>query len=117
MKLETITLPEIHPDIEINQDFDQDEDLDSDVPWHVVLLDDQLHTYAYVIEMLGKIFRYSFLKAAKMAVEVDTKKRVIVWTGHLEHAEAKRDQVQSYGADWRIPDSKGSMSAILERAR
>lgn len=117
MKLETITLPETRPETGIYEDFDQDEDLDSDVPWNVVLLDDDLHTYAYVIEMLVEIFNYSFVKAAKMTVEVDTKKRVIVWSGHLEIAEAKRDLIQEHGADWRIPGCKGSMSAVLERAR
>ena len=85
-------------------------------PYNVVLLDDDHHTYAYVIEMLGKVFGYDEPKAFKMAEEVDTKGRVILLTTHKERAELKRDQVLGYGADFRMATSKGSMSAIVEPA-
>lgn len=84
--------------------------------WHVVLLDDNDHTYAYVVEMLGRLFGYGHEKAFQMAREVDFTGRVIVFTGPLEVAELKRDQIHAYGADWRIPRCKGSMSAVLEPA-
>ena len=96
------------------KDFDQEVEILQ--PWNVVLLDDNDHTYDYVIEMLQHIFGHSRAKAYRMAVEVDTAGRVIVWTGPLEHAEMKRDQIHSYGADYRIEWSEGSMSAILETA-
>lgn len=83
--------------------------------YHVVLLNDDDHTYEYVIEMLGRIFGYGIEKAFRMAREVDTSGRVIVWTGSLEQAEVKRDRIHGYGADPRIPHCKGSMSAILEK--
>ena len=83
--------------------------------YHVVLLNDDDHTYEYVIEMLGKVFGYGRDKAFQMAKEVDTNQRVIVWTGDLEKAEFKRDQIHAYGADWRIPRCAGSMSAIVEK--
>lgn len=95
----------------------QDEELDSDSPWNVVLLDDDFHTYDYVVEMLMSIFGYSVEKAFRMTVEVDTAKRVIVWNGHLERAEAYQAQIHDYGADWRMMSSQGSMTAILEKAR
>ena len=85
-------------------------------PYHVVLLDDQDHTYEYVIEMLGKIFGHGREKAFQMAQEVDATGRCNVYTGSLEQAEFKRDQVHAYGADWRIPRCAGSMSAIVEPA-
>ena len=85
-------------------------------PYHVVLLNDDDHTYQYVIEMLGRIFGYSVEKAFQMAREVDTTGRVIVWTGPLEQAEFKRDQIHAYGKDWRIARCAGSMSAIVEAA-
>ena len=85
-------------------------------PYHVVLLDDQDHTYEYVIEMLGKIFGHGREKAFQMAQEVDAAGRCNVYTGSLEQAEFKRDQVHGYGADWRIPRCAGSMSAIVEPA-
>ena len=84
--------------------------------YHVVLLDDNDHTYEYVIEMLSQLFGHSRATAFKMACEVDFTGRVIVYTGSKERAEFKRDQIHGYGADWRIPRCQGSMSAILEEA-
>ncbi len=106
---ETITLPRIETEEVL------DEVLLSDTPWNVVLLDDNMHTYDYVIEMLCSIFNYSVQKAFLMAVEVDNRKRVIVATCHIEKAEARQQQIHEYGADWRIPGCKGSMTAVLER--
>jgi ATP-dependent Clp protease adaptor protein ClpS len=102
---------------EVDFVVEQDEDLDSDTPWNVVLLDDDFHTYDYVVEMLMEIFGYPIRKAFQMTVEVDSAKRVIVWSGHLERAEAYQAQIHDYGADWRMPSSQGSMTAILEKAR
>lgn len=84
--------------------------------FNVVLLDDNEHTYDYVIEMLQKLFLISEAAAFRHAVEVDTTGRTIVLTCELPQAEFARDQIHSYGADWRMPESKGSMSAIIEPA-
>jgi ATP-dependent Clp protease adaptor protein ClpS len=81
--------------------------------FHVVLLDDDHHTYDYVIEMLQKLFLISAAAAFQHAVEVDTTGRTIVITCERPQAEFARDQIQSYGADPRMPSSKGSMSAVL----
>ena len=51
-----------------------------------------------------------------MAQEVDRQGRSIVYTTNKEQAEFKRSQIHSYGADWRLPRSKGSMSAAVEKA-
>jgi ATP-dependent Clp protease adaptor protein ClpS len=82
--------------------------------YQVVLLDDQDHTYEYVIEMLGAVFGYGREKAFGMACEVDATGRVPVFAGGLEQAEVKRDKIHGYGADPRIPRCKGSMSAVIE---
>jgi ATP-dependent Clp protease adaptor protein ClpS len=84
--------------------------------FNVVLLDDDEHTYDYVIEMLQKLFLISETAAFQHAVEVDTAGRSIVMTCELAQAEFARDQIHAYGADWRMPQSKGSMSAIIEPA-
>lgn len=84
--------------------------------WHVILLDDNDHTYDYVIEMLGELFAHPVERAYKLALEVDQRGRVIVETTSLERAELKRDQIHAYGRDWRLERSKGSMSAVLEPA-
>ena len=85
--------------------------------FHVVLLDDDEHTYDYVIEMLAKIFCHSAEAAFRHAVEVDTTGRTVVLTCEREQAEFGRDQIHAYGADPRMPVSKGSMRAVIEPAR
>lgn len=84
--------------------------------YNVVLLDDNEHTYDYVVEMLQKLFLMSEAEAFGHAVEVDTTGRTVVITCELDQAEFARDQIQSYGADPRLPSSKGSMRAIIEPA-
>lgn len=84
--------------------------------YHVILLDDDMHTYEYVIEMLMRVFGHNPTTAYDMACKVDAEGRVIVDTTHLDRAELKRDQITSYGADWRIPACTGSMWAVVEPA-
>jgi ATP-dependent Clp protease adaptor protein ClpS len=84
--------------------------------FHVVLLDDDEHTYDYVIEMLVAIFCHSKEAAFRHAMEVDATGRTIVLTCERQQAEFGRDQIHAYGADPRMPVSKGSMSAIVEPA-
>ncbi len=84
--------------------------------YHVVLLDDDEHTYDYVVEMLTRLFLFSETEAFQHAVEVDTTGRTIVITCELPQAEFARDQIHAYGADWRMPNCKGSMSAAVEPA-
>ncbi len=108
------------PDTEVIGHTEQDiatHDVVKLIPrYHVILLDDDDHTYDYVIEMLVDIFGHTVRKAYEMACEVDAKKRVIVDTTHKERAEHKKQQIESYGADWRMPACKGSMSATIEPA-
>jgi len=84
--------------------------------FHLVLLDDDEHSYAYVIEMLGKIFGYGHGKAFALASIVDSEGRVTVETASHEQVTRHQSQVHAYGADPRIPRCKGSMSAIVEPA-
>ena len=83
-------------------------------PFNVVLLDDDDHTYDYVIRMLRRLFGHSLEGAFRMAQEVDTTGRVIVDTTTKERAEFKRDQILAYGKDDLIPRCCGSMSAVIE---
>jgi len=86
-------------------------------PYNVVLLDDDHHTFAYVILMLQKLFGYPPEKGYQMAVEVHTTGRCIVLTTSKEHAELKRDQIHAFGADpLSSKECQGSMSAVIEPA-
>ena len=84
--------------------------------YHVVLLDDEEHTYEYVFEMLMALFQHARERAWNMAREVDRRGRSKVFTTNREQAEHKRSQIHSYGADWRLGQSKGSMAAVVEPA-
>lgn len=85
-------------------------------PYHVVLHNDDDHSFDYVIVMLQQLFGYPPEKGYQMAMEVHTKGRVIVDTTSLERAELKRDQIHAFGPDKLIPRCKGSMSASIEPA-
>jgi ATP-dependent Clp protease adaptor protein ClpS len=82
--------------------------------YHVVLLDDDDHTYDYVVEMLCKLFVLSPESAFQKAVEVDSTGRTIVITCELQQAEFGQIQIHSYGPDPRMPKSRGSMRATVE---
>lgn len=85
-------------------------------PYHVILLNDDDHTYHYVIRMLGELFGHNPTKAFQMAEEVDKKGRAIVDTTTKERAELKQEQIHAFGADPLSEHSQGSMSAIIEPA-
>ena len=84
--------------------------------YHVILRDDDDHTYEYVIGMLRKLFGFSEERAYELACEVDNSGDVILDTTTLERAELKRDQIHSFGRDWRIARCCGSMTSIIEPA-
>ncbi|HAN97170.1 MAG TPA: Clp protease ClpS [Planctomycetaceae bacterium] len=84
--------------------------------YHVVLWDDDDHTYGYVIDMLRKLFGYEREKAFAMAEQVDRTGRTICVTTSFEVAELKRDQIRAYGSDPLAPECRGSMRATIEEA-
>src|SRR5689334_12189302 len=78
-------------------------------PYHVVLFNDDDHSYEYVIEMLMVLFGHPMEMGMTMAKEVDEQGKVVVLTTHKEKAELKRDQIHAYGADPRVACCAGSM--------
>ncbi|MGH7179928.1 MAG: ATP-dependent Clp protease adaptor ClpS [Tepidisphaeraceae bacterium] len=86
-------------------------------PYNVVLINDNDHTYAYVVQMLRHLFTVSEQEGFHLAATVDRSGRAIVCTTHKEKAELKRDQILAYGADPRLEQSRGSMSAVIEPAQ
>ncbi len=83
-------------------------------PYHVILHDDDHHSYEYVIGMVQRLFAKSAERAFELAKEVDSAGRTVVDTTTMERAELKRDQILAFGKDWRIPRCAGSMSATIE---
>ena len=108
-------MPSVTANPVISKPISKGEEREQQVPlYNVVLLDDDEHTYDYVVEMLQKLFALSEPDAWNRAVEVDTTGRTVVMTCELPQAEFGRDQIHAYGADWRMEKSKGSMSAVVE---
>jgi ATP-dependent Clp protease adaptor protein ClpS len=69
-------------------------------PYAVVVLNDELHTFNYVIETFMKVFGYPAEKCFQLATEIHIRGRSIVWSGSKEVAELKRDQIRSAGPDF-----------------
>lgn len=105
---EPATLPEVEEQTE--------QKLRYQPPYHVILLNDDDHSYEYVIVMLKDLFGHPVEKGFKLAEKVDSEGRAIVLTTTREHAELKQDQIHAYGPDPTIPRCEGSMSAVIEPA-
>jgi ATP-dependent Clp protease adaptor protein ClpS len=85
-------------------------------PYNVVILNDEDHTFPYVIELLMKIFRHPLPDAEELTLRIHNNGRAIVFTTHKELAELKRDQVLAYGPDPRSESSKGPLRCYVEPA-
>jgi ATP-dependent Clp protease adaptor protein ClpS len=69
-------------------------------PYAVIVENDDDHTYEYVILGLCKVCGHSAEKAFQLASQIDKQGRAAVWTGSLEVAELKRDQILGLGPDF-----------------
>jgi ATP-dependent Clp protease adaptor protein ClpS len=85
-------------------------------PYNVIVLNDEEHTFIYVIELLVKLFGHTLAKAQELTWRIHTTGRAVVYTTHREKAELKRDQVLSYGPDPRMEISKGPLGCYIEPA-
>lgn len=69
-------------------------------PYAVIVYNDDLHTFVYVIETFMKVFGYPAEKGYQLALQIHLSGRAIVWSGTRELAELKRDQIRSAGPDF-----------------
>ena len=69
-------------------------------PYAVIVLNDDLHTFAYVIETFRKVFGYAVERCFQLAQQIHTQGRAVVWTGPKEVAELKRDLIRGAGPDF-----------------
>ncbi|MEA2711288.1 MAG: ATP-dependent Clp protease adaptor protein ClpS [Phycisphaerales bacterium] len=68
-------------------------------PYVVIVENDPDHSFDYVILGLCKVCGHSAESASKLADEIDQQGRAAVWSGSLEVAELKRDQILGLGPD------------------
>lgn len=85
-------------------------------PYNVVILNDEVHTFDYVIELLIKLFGHSLSTAQELTLRIDKTGLAVVYTTHKEKAELKRDQVLAYGPDPRNAICTGPLGCYIEPA-
>lgn len=68
-------------------------------PYAVVLHNDDLNGFDFVIRCLRKVFGYGRVKSFRLTMRAHFSGRAHVWSGTLEVAELKADQLRSCGAD------------------
>ena len=85
--------------------------------YHVLLWNDNDHTYDYVIRMMRELFGHPQERGQQIASEVDSAGRAVCMTTTMELAELKRDQIHAYGKDPDIPRCCGSMWSTIEADR
>ncbi|MGL6073652.1 MAG: ATP-dependent Clp protease adaptor ClpS [Fimbriiglobus sp.] len=101
---------------------DVEEEVESEVrlryqpPYHVILLDDDDHSFQYVVIMMKVLFGHEVEKGFEIAKTVDSEGRAIVLTTSKEHAELKQEQIHAFGPDPGIERCAGSMTAVIEPA-
>jgi ATP-dependent Clp protease adaptor protein ClpS len=113
---DTVIAVEVTPETERKQKTDRREENRREPNYHVIIWNDEEHSYEYVIEMLMKLFKHPFEKAMDITTEVDRKGKGIAWTCHRELAELKCEQILTYGPDRTMAISKGSIRATIEQA-
>lgn len=82
----------------------------------LILLNDDNHTYDYVVRMLVKLLKIDEKKAFSHASEVDKTGQSILICGTLEYLEFKKEQIENHGPDPLSRGSKTSMSCKIESA-
>ena len=73
------------------------EDARPDVPWVVIVWNDPVNTFAYVIFVFQKLFGYSRAKATKLMRQVHEEGRAVVADGSREKCEADVARLHAHG--------------------
>jgi ATP-dependent Clp protease adaptor protein ClpS len=69
-------------------------------PYAVIVLNDEQHTFEYVIEVLQKVCAHKLEEAFTLTKRVHDTGQAVVWSGTMEVAELKRDQIRGFGPDF-----------------
>jgi ATP-dependent Clp protease adaptor protein ClpS len=68
-------------------------------PYAVVLHNDDVNGFDFVVGVLCKVFHYGALKAFWLTLKAHVTGKSVVWSGSLEVAELKAEQIRSCGPD------------------
>lgn len=80
-------------------------------PWNVIILNDDHHSMHFVVAVIQKVVRCDLDRATRIMIEAHTQGRAIIFTGCLEQAELKQEQVQSFHEG-----EMGALGCVLEQA-
>ena len=84
-------------------------------PYAVILHNDPINGFGYVVGVLRKVFRYGGMRAFALTLRAHLSGRSAVWTGPLEVAELKADQLRSAGPDPQmVARGAGPLGVSLE---
>jgi ATP-dependent Clp protease adaptor protein ClpS len=85
--------------------------------YHLVLLNDDIHTYQYVITMLRDVFGIPTPRGYALAHQIDEQGRAVVFIGSLDRVNDKRKQVLEYGPDkWATSKTVQPLAVVIEKA-
>ena len=73
------------------------EDARPDTPWVVIVWNDPVNTFAYVIFVFQKLFGYSRAKARKLMLQVHNEGKAVVSNGTREHCENDVARLHAHG--------------------
>jgi ATP-dependent Clp protease adaptor protein ClpS len=85
-------------------------------PYHVILRNDDFHSFEFVINVLRKAVGCDHPRAFQLTEEAHTRGRSIVWTGPKEVAEFKVEQIRTFH-ETRLDGAKlGPLDCDIEPA-
>ena len=84
-------------------------------PYAVILHNDSMNGFEYVIGVLRRVFRYGGMRAFVLTLRAHLTGRSAVWIGPLEVAELKADQIRSAGPDpKKVSAGAGPLGVSIE---
>ena len=84
-------------------------------PYAVILHNDPINGFVYVVGVLMKIFHYGGGKAFLLTLRAHLSGRSVVWSGPREVAEFKAEQIRSCGPDpVKKKDGAGPLGTSIE---
>lgn len=86
-------------------------------PYHVILLNDDDHSFEFVVHVLRQVFGYELEKAYTLTMEAHQQGRAVVWTGSKEVAELRVEQITTFHETRQFDNRKlGPLGCVIEPA-
>jgi ATP-dependent Clp protease adaptor protein ClpS len=85
-------------------------------PYHVILENDDYHSFEFVVQVLQKALGYAQERAFQLTDQAHTSGRAIVWTGAKEVAELKAEQIRTFHEIRADNQSLGPLGCTIEPA-